>query len=59
MDRIYVSKDYHFDNLQALDWNKVFEILPIYYNKRLEKKVDVYFKQHKTILLQILQDILS
>jgi len=44
LDRIYVSKDYHFDNLNALDWNKVFEILPIYRNKRMKKKVDGYFK---------------
>lgn len=44
LDRIYVSKDYHFDNLRSLDWNKVMEILPIYHNKRLEKKVKEYFK---------------
>ncbi len=39
LDRIYVSKDYYFDNLQPLDWNKVFEILPIYNNKRMVKVV--------------------
>jgi hypothetical protein len=44
LDRIYVSKDYHFDNLSSLNWDKVFEILPIYHNKRLEKKVKEYFK---------------
>lgn len=43
LDRIYISKDYHFDNLTALDWDKVFEILPIYNNKRMEKKVNTYF----------------
>ncbi len=43
LDRVYVSKDYHFDNLANLNWNKVFEILPIYHNKRLEKKVKEYF----------------
>lgn len=43
LDRIYISKDYHFDNLDVLDWDKVFEILPIYNNQRMEKKVDVYF----------------
>ncbi|HBL39703.1 TPA: hypothetical protein DDZ10_03485 [Candidatus Uhrbacteria bacterium] len=47
LDRIYVSKDYHFDNLHALDWDKVFEILPIYNNKRLEKKVKTYFKSEQ------------
>ena len=47
LDRIYISKDYHFDNLNALDWDKVFEILPIYNNKRLEKKVKIYFNRYK------------
>lgn len=47
LDRIYISKDYHFDNLNALDWNKVFEILPIYYNKKMEKRVNDYFKFYK------------
>jgi len=44
LDRVYVSKDYHFDNLRSLDWNKVMEILPIYNNKRLEKKIKEYQK---------------
>ena len=48
LDRIYVSKDYHFDNLSALDWDKVFQILPIYNNKRMEKKVKSYFKHYKS-----------
>jgi len=47
LDRIYISKDYHFDNLDGLDWDKVFAILPIYNNKRMEKKVNVYFKEYK------------
>lgn len=47
LDRIYISKDYHFDHLDVLDWNKVFEILPIYRNKRMDKKVAKYFKHYK------------
>lgn len=43
LDRVYVSKDYHFDNLTNLNWDKVFEVLPIYHNKRLENKVKEYF----------------
>lgn len=42
LDRLYVSKDYHFDHLDVLNWEKVFEILPIYNNKRIEKKVREY-----------------
>jgi predicted transcriptional regulator of viral defense system len=47
LDRIYTSQDYHFDNLDVLDWNKVFEILLIYNNKRMEKKVREYFEHYK------------
>ncbi len=47
LDRIYISKDYHFDHLDVLDWNKVFEILPIYRNKRMDSKVEEYFKHYK------------
>ncbi len=47
LDRVYVSKDYHFDNLANLNWDKVFEILPIYHNKRLEKKIKEYFKNYQ------------
>jgi len=44
LDVIYLSKNYHFDNLSVLDWDKVFEILPIYTNKRMEKEVKAYQK---------------
>lgn len=45
LDVIYLHKDYHFDNLSILDWDKVNEILPIYGgNKRMEKMVKMYKK---------------
>jgi len=47
LDRIYVSKDYHFDHLDVLDWDKVFEILPIYRKKRMDRRVQKYFKHYK------------
>jgi hypothetical protein len=47
LDRIYISRDYHFDNLNVLDWDKVFEILPIYNNKKMQKRVDDYYKNYK------------
>jgi predicted transcriptional regulator of viral defense system len=46
LDRIYISRDYHFDNLDVLDWGKVFEILPIYHNQRVIRKVKEYFKDY-------------
>lgn len=46
LDIVYSSKGYHFDNLSPLNWEKIFEILPIYKNKNMEKRVKKY---HKTI----------
>jgi len=44
LDVVYSNKDYHFDNLSPLNWERVFEILPIYENKSMEKKVKRYHK---------------
>lgn len=44
LDIVYLSKGYHFDNLSPINWGKVSEILPIYSNKRMEKKVKEYRK---------------
>ena len=44
LDRIAVSKEYHFDHLDVLNWDKVFEMLPMYHNGRMEKKVREYHK---------------
>lgn len=49
LDRLYVSKEYYFDNILSLDWNKIFEIVPIYHNKRLEKMANKYYKYYKTL----------
>lgn len=43
LDALYLYKDYYFDNLDALDKNKVFELMTIYRNKQLVKKVKQYF----------------
>ena len=47
LDRIYKSKDYHFDNLDGLNWEKVFKLVPIYRSKRMESKVKKYFEHYK------------
>ena len=44
LDVVYSSKDYHFDNLASLNWEKIFEILPIYKNISMEKRVKKYHK---------------
>lgn len=47
LDTIYINTDYHFDLMDTLDWDKVFEILPIYNNKRMAKKVNEFFEYYK------------
>jgi len=47
LDAIYIHKDYHFDNLGFLNWDKVFEMLPIYNNKRMSEKVNEFFEHDK------------
>jgi len=44
LDIVYANKGYHFDNLSPLDWIMVFEILPLYKNKSMEKRVKKYHK---------------
>jgi len=48
LDTIYIRKDYHFDNLSPLDWDKVFEMLPVYNNQRMAKKVKEFYKHFKS-----------
>lgn len=47
LDILYLNKDYYFDNLRPLDWALVFDILPIYKNKRMEKAVNRIYKDSK------------
>lgn len=43
LDIVYLNKDYHFDNLAKINWDKVAEILPIYGgNKRMSTKIRKY-----------------
>jgi hypothetical protein len=44
MDMLYLNPNYHFDKLSSMDWKKCQEILPIYGNKALVKRLDSYFK---------------
>jgi hypothetical protein len=47
LDTLYINKDYYFDNLAPLNWEKVFAILPIYENTRMAKKINNLYKQNK------------
>ena len=49
LDILYLYKDYHFDNLSSLDWEKVYKILPIYgKDKALKKRVERYHPLNKS-----------
>ncbi|MFP4082202.1 MAG: hypothetical protein ACLFVG_05515 [Candidatus Aminicenantes bacterium] len=47
LDTIYLNKNYHFDNLTSINWNKCFELFPIYDNKAMAKKLDSHHKLAK------------
>lgn len=46
LDMLYLYKDYHFDNLESIDWEVCFELLPVYGKKNLVKKLDLYHKEY-------------
>ncbi|MBI1870696.1 MAG: type IV toxin-antitoxin system AbiEi family antitoxin domain-containing protein [Chlamydiae bacterium] len=47
LDVLYLFKDYHFDNVSPLNWDRVWEIFPIYGgNKRMEKKINEFGRHH-------------
>lgn len=47
LDTLYLHKNYYFDNLSTLNWDKVYQILPIYKNKRIEKLVKFLHNRFK------------
>jgi len=51
LDTLYLNKEYHFDNLAPLDFDKIQEMLPLYDNKRMVRKVNDYFKDYQRELL--------
>ncbi|MBN1273167.1 MAG: hypothetical protein JXB26_12950 [Candidatus Aminicenantes bacterium] len=47
LDIIYLNKDYYFDNLSSIDWDRCFEMLSIYKNKAMEKRMNSYREMAK------------
>jgi hypothetical protein len=47
LDTIYLNKSYHFDNLSSLDWDKCFEMFPVYGNKAMAMRLNSYHKLTK------------
>ena len=47
LDSVFLYKNYHFDNLEPLDWNKVSNLKKIYKSKILENRVNEYYQIYK------------
>ena len=48
LDTVYLNKDYYFDNLLNMDWKKIFEMVQLYENKRMEEAVKKYAQHDRT-----------
>ena len=47
LETVYLNKNYYFDNLSSIDWDRCFEILYIYENKAMEKRLNSYHEMAK------------
>ena len=47
LDTVYLNKNYYFDNLSSIDWDRCFEILYIYKNKAMENRLNSYHEMAK------------
>lgn len=47
LDAVYIYKNYHFDNLGPIDWQKVDSLKNIYASKAFEKRLAGYYKLYK------------
>jgi predicted transcriptional regulator of viral defense system len=46
LDMIYLFPDYYFDNLKSINWERCDEIVKIYNNRELIKRLTVYRKNY-------------
>lgn len=44
LDMLYLYGDTHIDTPNGLDWNKIFDMLPIYQNQSMERRVRRAYK---------------
>ena len=47
LDAVFIYKDYYFDNLGSIDWEKAFDLKQIYKSKILDKRLNGYYKLYK------------
>ncbi len=46
LDMLYLFGDYYFDNLRGIDWDRCYDMVLIYKNKTLEKRLKNYFEKY-------------
>jgi hypothetical protein len=46
LDMIYLFPNYYFDNLRSINWDKCDELVKIYNNKELVKRLAKYRKNY-------------
>lgn len=46
LDTLFLYKEYHFDNLSLLNWDRVSELLSVYNNSTFNKKVELFRRAH-------------
>lgn len=46
LDMLYLFPRYGFDNLRQINWDKCFELVPLYKNKQLIKRLKQYQKEY-------------
>lgn len=46
LDTIYLFPNYYFDSLSNINWKKCFEMVEIYDNKQLVKRLNKYYKNY-------------
>lgn len=46
LDMLYIFPKYYFDNLSSLDWEKCFEMVKIYGNNTMIKRLNKYYKEN-------------
>ena len=46
LDTLYLYKNYHFDNLRQINWDKCFDLLTIYGNKKLNQRLESHYKEN-------------
>lgn len=47
LDAVFLYKNYHFDNLGSLNWDKIMELKNLYGSRALNKRVEEYYQIYK------------